>query len=220
MQRRFATALFAAALLAPVTLVTGRAVAAPKAYLDPRSPQMNQTAPATFNVQFETTQGKFVVEVHRDWAPNGADRFYNLVKSGFYDDTRFFRVLNGFMAQFGIHGDPKVAATWRAARIQDDPVKSSNKRGFLTFATAGPGTRTTQLFINFGDNSRLDGQGFAPFAQVTKGMEIVDKLYAGYGEGAPNGNGPDQGRIQGEGNAYLDKEFPKLDRIKSVKIVD
>jgi peptidyl-prolyl cis-trans isomerase A (cyclophilin A) len=220
MQRRLLSTLFAVAVATSFTLVSGRVHAAPKPYLDPRSSQMTQTAPATFNVQFETTQGKFVVEVHRDWAPNGADRFYNLVKSGYYDDQRFFRVLNGFMAQFGIHGDPKVAATWRAARIQDDPVKASNTRGFLTFATAGPGTRTTQLFINYGDNSRLDRQGFAPFGQVTKGMEVVDKLYSGYGEGAPSGDGPDQGRVQAEGNAYLDKDFPKLDRIKSVKLVD
>jgi len=182
--------------------------------------ELKEKAPAVFKAKFDTSAGIFVVEVHADWAPNGADRFYNLVQSGFYDDQRFFRVLSGFMAQFGIHGDPKVAATWRAARIQDDPVKASNTRGYLTFATAGPGTRTTQLFINYGDNARLDRQGFSPFGMVTKGMEVVDKLYSGYGEGAPGGDGPDQGRVQAEGNAYLDKEFPKLDRIKSVKIVE
>jgi peptidyl-prolyl cis-trans isomerase A (cyclophilin A) len=157
--------------------------------------------------------------VTREWAPRGADRFYNLVKNGFYDDVRFFRVIPNFMAQFGIHGDPAVAAAWRMARINDDPVKQSNKRGFVVFATAGPNTRTTQLFINFKDNAAsLDKQGFAPFGRVVTGMETVDKIYDGYGEGAPRGKGPDQGRAQAEGNAYLSKEFPRLDFIKSATI--
>ena len=151
---------------------------------------LTEQAPATFKADFDTSKGKFVVEVHRDWAPNGADRFYNLVKNGFYDDLRFFRVLDGFMAQFGIHGDPAIQSVWTSARIKDDPVKQSNKRGYLVFATAGPNTRTTQLFINFGDNSgSLDKQGFAPFGQVTSGMDVVDKLYNGYGEGALEGEG-------------------------------
>ena len=139
---------------------------------------LTEKAPATYKVNFDTSKGAFVVEVHRDWAPNGADRFYNLVKNGFYDDVRFFRVIPNFMAQFGIHGNPGVMAAWRPAQIKDDPVKQSNKRGTLTFATAGPNTRTTQLFINFGDNAALDKQGFAPIGEVVKGMDVVDKIAA------------------------------------------
>jgi peptidyl-prolyl cis-trans isomerase A (cyclophilin A) len=180
---------------------------------------LKEQAPAVYNVQFDTSKGAFVVEVHRDWAPVGADRFYNLVKNGFYDDARFFRVVEGFMVQFGVNGDPKVSAAWRTARIKDDPVRISNKRTFVTFATAGPGTRTTQVFINFGDNSNLDGQGFAPFGQVVSGMKVVDSLYNGYGEGAPQGRGPDQARVQSEGNAYLASAFPNLDYIKKASIV-
>ena len=179
---------------------------------------LKEMAPAMYKVDFDTSVGMFVVEVHRDWAPNGADRFYNLVKSGFYTDVRFFRVIPGFMVQFGIHGDPSVASAWQPARIPDDKVKESNKRGYITFATAGPNTRTTQVFINFGDNAGLDSQGFSPFGRVTKGMEVVDKIYSGYGEGAPSGRGPSQGRIQSEGNAYLTKDFPKMDYIKKAMI--
>jgi peptidyl-prolyl cis-trans isomerase A (cyclophilin A) len=179
---------------------------------------LTEQAPATFRANFDTSKGAFVVEVHRDWAPLGADRFYNLVKNGFFDQVRFFRVIQGFMAQFGIHGDPAIAAAWQGAQIKDDPVKQSNKRGFVVFATAGPNTRTTQFFINFGDNTGLDRQGFAPFGEVVKGMDVVDNIYNGYGEGAPNGKGPNQGRIQSEGNAYLMKEFPRLDYIKSATI--
>jgi cyclophilin family peptidyl-prolyl cis-trans isomerase len=179
---------------------------------------LKEQAPATFNANFDTSKGLFVITVHRDWAPLGADRFYNLVKNGFYDDVRFFRVIDGFMAQFGIHGNPQVASAWRSAQIKDDPVKQSNKRGTVTFATSGPNTRTTQLFINFGDNAALDKQGFSPFGEVTKGMDVVDKIYNGYGEGAPRGKGPDQGRTQSEGNAYLTKDFPKLDYIKTATI--
>ena len=175
---------------------------------------LTEQAPANYKVRFETTKGAFVVDVTRDWAPNGADRFYNLVKNGFYDETRFFRVIGGFMVQFGIHGNPQVAAQWRAARIPDDPVKQSNKRGFITYATSGPNSRTTQVFINFGDNAGLDRMVFAPFGKVSSGMDVVDKLYADYGEGAPNGSGPNQMRIQTEGNAYLSADFPKLDGIK------
>jgi peptidyl-prolyl cis-trans isomerase A (cyclophilin A) len=179
---------------------------------------LSETAPANFKANFDTSKGMIVIDVHRDWAPNGADRFYNLVKAGFYDDVRFFRVIPGFMAQFGIHGNPAVMSQWRGAQIKDDPVKQSNKRGFVVFATAGPNTRTTQLFINFGDNTGLDKQGFAPFGEVSKGMDVVDKIYDGYGEGAPRGKGPDQGRLQAEGNAYLMKEFPRLDYIKAATI--
>jgi peptidyl-prolyl cis-trans isomerase A (cyclophilin A) len=179
---------------------------------------LTEKAPATYKVNFDTSKGPIVVTVHRDWAPNGADRLYNLVKAGFYDDVRFFRVIPSFMAQFGIHGNPSVMAAWRGAQIKDDPVTKSNTRGMVVFATAGPNTRTTQLFINFKDNSSLDKQGFAPFGEVTKGMDVVDKIYDGYGEGAPRGKGPEQGRIQNEGNAYLTKEFPKMDFIKTATI--
>jgi peptidyl-prolyl cis-trans isomerase A (cyclophilin A) len=180
---------------------------------------LNEKAPATYKVKFDTSKGSFVVEVHRDWAPNGADRFYNLVKNGFYNDARFFRVISGFMVQFGINGDPQISKVWRDANIKDDPVKASNKRGMITFATAGPDTRTTQVFINFGDNAGLDDQGFAPFGQVISGMDAVDALYAEYGEGAPQGHGPNQGVVQSMGNAYLAKAFPKLDYIKTATIV-
>jgi peptidyl-prolyl cis-trans isomerase A (cyclophilin A) len=184
---------------------------------DPAS--LNEKAPAVYQAKFDTSKGSFVIEVHRDWAPNGADRFYNLVKNGFYNDVRFFRVLDGFMAQFGINGNPSLSAVWRNANIKDDPVKQSNTRGTVTFATAGPNTRTTQVFINFGDNAGLDGQGFSPFGKVVSGMDVVDALYGGYGEGPPRGDGPDQGRVQAQGNAYLEKAFPKLDYVKTATIV-
>ena len=141
------------------------------------------------------------------------------MKSGYFDGQRFFRVLSGFMAQFGIHGDPKVSAVWQSRNIPDDPVRQSNTRGMVTFATAGPNTRTTQVFINYANNGMLDGQGFAPFGQVVEGMEVVDHLFAGYGEGAPRGRGPDQGRIQAQGNNYLKHDFPKLDFVKQATIV-
>ena len=180
----------------------------------------NETAPAKFKAKFDTTKGAFVVEVDRDWAPNGADRFYNLVKIGFYDDVAFFRVLDGFVAQFGIHGDPNVMNKWRDAKINDDAVKQSNVRGNLVFATAGPNTRTTQLFINFGNNTNLDGMGFSPFGKVVEGMEVVDALYKGYGEGAPRGMGPNQMFIQQRGNEYLKESFPELDFVKTATIVE
>jgi peptidyl-prolyl cis-trans isomerase A (cyclophilin A) len=181
--------------------------------------KLTEKAPETFKAQFDTTKGKFTIEVARSLSPNGADRFYNLVRSGYFKDIAFFRVIPGFMCQFGIHGDPNVSAKWRAAAIPDDPVKGSNTRGTITFATAGPNTRTTQLFINFADNSNLDGMGFSPFGKVTEGMDVVDKINGEYGEGAPRGRGPDQGRVQGEGNTYLKKDFPNLDYIKSATIL-
>ena len=181
--------------------------------------KLTEKAPESFKARFETTKGSFTIEVTRALSPNGADRFYNLVRSGYFTDLAFFRVIPGFMCQFGIHGDPKVAAAWQKARIPDDPVKSSNVRGAITFATAGPNTRTTQLFINFGDNARLDGMGFSPFGKVTEGMDVVDKIDGEYGEGAPQGRGPSQQRIQTEGNAYLKKDFPNLDYIKSASIL-
>jgi peptidyl-prolyl cis-trans isomerase A (cyclophilin A) len=153
---------------------------------------LTEQAPATYKARFDTSKGVFVIDVRREWAPVGADRFYNLVKNGFYDENRFFRVISGFMVQFGINGNPQVSTPWRNAQIKDDPVKQSNKRGFITFATSGPNSRTTQVFINFGDNSRLDGSGFASFGQVSSGMNVVDQLYADYGEGAPQGRGPNR----------------------------
>lgn len=177
------------------------------------------TAPDVFQARFETSKGDFVIEVHRDWSPNGADRFYNLVSNGYYDDVRFFRVIDGFMAQFGIHGDSAVASAWREQRIDDDEVLQSNARGFISYAMGGPNTRTTQVFINFVDNSRLDGMGFSPFGQVAEGMEVVDALYSGYGEGAPGGDGPMQGLIQYRGNAYLNDDFPELDYVVRATIV-
>lgn len=187
----------------------------------PASPAAaKEQAPALFTVRFSTTKGDFDVEVHRDWAPIGADRFYNLVKLGFYKDIAFFRAISGFMVQFGIHGDPAVAGQWRNATIQDDPMAGqSNKRGFITFAKGGPNSRTTQVFINYADNGRLDPMGFPPFGQVVKGMEVVDSLHQGYGEGAPSGRGPMQMKVQTEGNAYLKRDFPELDYIKSATLL-
>lgn len=181
--------------------------------------KLNETAPATYKVNFKTSKGDVVIQVNRDWAPNGADRFYNLVKNGYYKDIAFFRVVAGFMAQFGIHGDPKLNNVWRDASVPDDTVKQPNTRGRITFATRGPNTRTVQLFINLVDNSRLDGMGFSPFGEVVSGMEIVDALHSGYGEGAPRGRGPDQGRIQTEGNLYLRANFPELDYLISAEIL-
>jgi len=179
---------------------------------------LTEQAPATYKARFDTSKGVFVIDVNREWAPVGADRFYNLVKNGFYDENRFFRVISGFMVQFGINGNPQVSTPWRNAQIKDDPVKQSNKRGFITFATSGPNSRTTQVFINFGDNARLDGMGFASFGQVSNGMNVIDQLYADYGEGAPSGRGPNQGRMQSEGNAYLTKDFPNLDFVRKATI--
>jgi peptidyl-prolyl cis-trans isomerase A (cyclophilin A) len=186
------------------------------ALLDPS--RATGRAPDRFRVRFETTKGPFVVDVTREWAPRGADRFYNLVRAGYYDDVAFFRVIGGFMVQFGINGDPRVNAAWQMARIPDDPVTQSNRRGMVTYAMAGPDTRTTQLFINFRDNQGLDGQGFSPFGRVVEGLAVVDSLYSGYGEGAPRGMGPDQGRAQAEGNAYLRGSFPRMDFVKTARV--
>lgn len=177
----------------------------------------DQRAPDRFTVRFDTTKGPILIDVHRDWAPYGADRFYTLVREGYYTDVAFFRVIDGFMAQAGIHGDPAMNTRWRDRRIPDDPVRQSNTRGMVSYAMAGPGTRTTQFFINFGDNTNLDGMGFAPFGRV-RDMATVDQLYKGYGEGAPRGRGPEQGRMQREGNTYLRADFPQLDYIRSASI--
>jgi len=174
---------------------------------------LKERAPNVFKARFDTTAGIFIIEVHADWAPRGADRFYNLVKNGYYDGCRFFRVVPGFVVQFGINGDAAIQRNWTDATIPDDKVTQGNTRGFVTFAKSSePNSRTTQLFINFADNSRLNRQGFAPFGKVTMGMEVVDKIFSVYGEK------PDQDRIEKEGNAYLTKNFPKLDYIKKATI--
>lgn len=176
-------------------------------------------APEEYNVKFVTTAGEFTIKVTRAWAPNGADRFYNLIEHHYYDGAAFFRVLSGFMAQFGLSAYPEVNAAWQRAVIRDDPHVESNRRGYITFATAGPNTRTTQVFINYGNNSGLDSQGFTPFGVVTDGMDVVDKLYSSYGEGAPEGRGPNQSLVGNRGREYLQKYFPKLDTISSATIV-
>jgi peptidyl-prolyl cis-trans isomerase A (cyclophilin A) len=170
--------------------------------------------PDTFKVKFTTPKGDFVVQVNRAWAPLGADRFFNLIRAGFYNDAHFFRLVKGFVVQFGIHANPAISRVWQNANLEDDAVRESNKRGTISYATRGPNTRTTQLFINLGDNSRLDGMGFAPFAAVVEGMDVVDKLYDGYGEEAQ------QGLIQEQGAAYLRKNFPMMDFVKTAVIFD
>ncbi|MFN7967318.1 MAG: peptidylprolyl isomerase [Acidobacteriota bacterium] len=182
--------------------------------------QETAKAPDLYKVKFVTTKGDFIVEVHRDWAPNGADRFYQLIQDKYYDGLGFFRVVKGFMVQFGVTSDETMNKKYSRTRIPDDPVKAANERGMITYAMGGPNTRTTQVFINFGDNKRLDGMGFAPFGKVVSGMLIVDKLYAEYGDmPSQGGKGPDPGRIASEGSEYLKKEFPRLDFIKTAQIV-
>ena len=177
-------------------------------------------APAVFDAKFVTTKGDFVIQVTRAWAPSGADRFYNLVKYHFFDGAAFFRVVPGFVVQFGMSARPEVQRVWEHAMIQDDPVTQNNAVGTVTFATSGPNSRTTQVFINLRDNSgSLDNQGFSPFGKITSGMQVVEALYSGYGDGPPYGSGPEQGRIASEGKAYLEKSFPKLDTIKVAEIV-
>ncbi len=211
MVRTSVTVTAACLVLAAASAVAGQSALGKAAKL--RNPAaLNEKAPDTYKARFDTSKGAFVIEVHRAWAPLGADRFYNLVKNGFYDDCRFFRVVPDFMVQFGINGAPPVQAVWRNANLKDDPVKESNKRGYVTFATAGPNTRSTQIFINFKDNTGLDRQGFAPFGQVVSGMEVVEKITSQYGEK------PNQAAMQSQGNAYLNREFPKLDYIKSASI--
>ena len=202
--------------VAALTLVTASLFAAGQAagaasLKNPAS--LKETAPATYKANFDTSAGAIVIEVHRDWAPLGADRFYNLVKNGFFDNARFFRVVPNFMVQFGMNGDPAVTAAWQGATLKDEPTKETNKRGYVTFAKTGaPNSRGTQVFINFKDNGFLDSQGFAPFGQVVSGMDVAEKITSQYGES------PNQGRITAEGNAYLTKEFPKLDYIKKASI--
>ena len=184
-----------------------------RSLLEPAS--LNQKAPATYKAKFTTTKGDFVVEVTRAWAPIGADRFYNLVKNGFYNNVELFRVVPGFVVQFGISGDPKISAPWSHANLADDSVTQSNKHGTITYAMAGPNTRTTQVFINLGDNSRLDSQGFAPFGEVIEGMDVIEKFDSEYAD-QPTGT---QDQIETKGNAFLKATFPNLDVIKTAVIV-
>lgn len=194
------------------SVATGVAGAAPPQLLHPES--LHAKAPATYRVAFKTTKGAFVVTVNRASSPRGADRFYNLVRAGFFDDVTFFRVVKGFVVQFGISGDPKISKAWQQAAIKDDPVKGSNTPGTITFADAGPDTRTTQVFVNYGNNAALDAQGFSPFGRVTSGMSVVNRLYGGYGE-QPTSM---QGQITALGSTFLRKRFPKLDHIVTARI--
>ncbi|MGP0071638.1 MAG: peptidylprolyl isomerase [Bryobacteraceae bacterium] len=193
--------------------------AARPSLLNPAS--LRAKAPEVFKAQFTTTKGDFIIEVHRDWSPHGADRFYNLVKSGFYDGVAFYRVHPGFMVQFGISPKPEVTKAWDNANISDDPVMGSNKRGFVTYAmSSAPNSRSTQVFINFKDNAFLDPQRFAPFGEVISGMEVVDMLFSGYGEiPQMQGRGPDPDKLEAEGDAYLVKNFPMIDKIKTAKVL-
>lgn len=208
---------FGAVLAFALTLMLSGCVLQPQHALL-HVPQFEHAAPALYTVTFNTTRGSFVVEVHRAWAPRGADRFYDLVRHGFYNGCAFFRVVPKFVVQWGISPDPKIAAVWNNANIPDDPVTQSNTRGMITYATGGPNTRTTQVYINYGNNARLDKMGFAPFGKVISGMDVVDALYAGYGDGPPRGHGPNQDKITQQGAAYLRQDFPLLDRILSTKV--
>ena len=200
---------------APLTAAQRRAV-----LLNPARAYWTTRAPATVDVDVETSRGNFKVELIREWAPHGVDRFYNLARAGYFDDSRFFRVISGFVAQFGIAGDPAIAARWSRRRLRADSVRERNLRGAITYAQFKPTDRTTNVFINLRDNLSLDTLGFAPIGRVVEGMEVVDSLYAGYGEipaaAAPLGNPK---RLYGEANRYLDKAFPKLDRIVRITIV-
>lgn len=185
----------------------------------PNMDELKKAAPETFQVEFETSKGVFIVEAHRSWSPHGVDRFYYLVQNRFFEQVRFYRVINNFMVQFGAHGDPEVAGVWDVMNFPDDPVTQKNLRGYLTYAKRGvPNSRTTQFFINYGDNLRLDSDGFSPIGQVIQGMDVVDQLYSGYGEGPPSGTGPNQGQLKMEGNSYLKSQFPNLDYIIKAKI--
>lgn len=184
-----------------------------EALMEPKSDEMKLEAPEKFSVTFETSAGSFEITINRDWAPNGADRFYNLVKNGYYNEQRFFRVVPGFVVQWGMSGDPELTKELMGARILDDPVRESNTRGRITFAaTNEPNSRTSQVFINLGENGNLDGMRFAPFGEVTKGMEVVDQINAEYGQQ------PSQEEIGKQGNAYLEENFPNLDYIKTLTI--
>jgi peptidyl-prolyl cis-trans isomerase A (cyclophilin A) len=214
MRRQMSLFVVLAGCVAAAAWVSAQSAALSKAAKLRNPAALTEKAPATFKAKFDTSKGVFEIEAHRDWAPLGADRFYNLVKAGFYDNIRFFRVVPNFMVQFGMHGEPPVQAVWQNASLKDDPVTQSNKRGYVTFANAGPNSRTTQIFINYKDNSFLDApqQHFAPFGQVVSGMDVVDKITSEYGEK------PNQGQIRSEGNKYLTAAFPKLDYVKTATI--
>ena len=191
----------------------------PAILIRPDDPAWSERAPEQFHAAFLTGRGEFIIEVHRAWAPHGADRFYNLVRHGFYDDVRINRVVPGFIAQWGVSGRPAVTRVWKHRTIPDDPVRQSNLRGFVAFAMTGPDTRTTQVFVSLVDNARLDAQGFAPFGRVIRSMDVVSALYGGYGEDAGGGmRAGRQGPIEVEGNAWLDREYPRLDRIIRARI--
>ena len=189
-----------------------------KKELTSTAPAKKENAPDVFTVNLDTSKGPVAIEVHRDWAPVGVDHFYTLVKTGFYDGDRFFRVVRNFVVQFGVNGDPKTNRLWSNANLPDDPVKQSNVKGTLTYATAGPNTRSTQLFINLKNNAFLDKDGFAPIGKVTSGMDVVESFYNGYGDMPPSGNGPDSNMIEQQGNDYLASRFPRLDYIKKATI--
>lgn len=192
-----------------------------RALHDAHDPLWSQHAPDSYRVKIETTKGDIVLEVDRSLAPRGADRFYHLVQAGFYDDSRFYRVITGRFVQFGIPGDPVIAKIWQNERFPDDPVKTSNVRGTFAYAMTGPDARTTQIYINTGDQIRQDAMGFAPFGKVVEGMNVVDSLYAGYGETSGGGmRAGHQGKLFDEGNAYLDREFPLLDKLIRAEIVN
>jgi peptidyl-prolyl cis-trans isomerase A (cyclophilin A) len=214
MQRTAALALLAASIVA-----IGCSHGSP--LLRPTPEELLAPAPDSFRVEFQTTRGSFAVMAHRDWAPYGVDRFYFLVDNGYYDGTYFFRVVKGYVAQWGISGVPRIDSAWRGRTIGDDPVVRGNQRGMIAFARSGPHSRNTQLYVDLADNPKLDtlgGIGFAPIAQVVDGMSVVETLYAGYGEGPPRGKGPSQDSIARSGNAYLKRNFPLLDHILTARV--
>jgi cyclophilin family peptidyl-prolyl cis-trans isomerase len=182
-------------------------------------PEPAAPPPEIYRVLFVTSKGNFVIEARREWAPRGADHFFELVQAKFYDGVRFHRVIRRFICQFGINGNPKLQQLWSTAAIPDDPVQQKNRKGMVTFAKLGPNSRTTQLFINLKDNLDLDKSGFAPFASVVQGMDVVEKLYFAYGEVAPRGGGPDPTQIELQGNTYLDRTYPRLDSIRKAAVI-
>jgi cyclophilin family peptidyl-prolyl cis-trans isomerase len=220
MGRRCSRYFYLASTAAVVTILgCATRTASRQPLLEPETAALDAPAPNRFDVRFETSQGPIVLAVHRAWAPAGADRFYYLVRNGFFDGERFFRVRAGFIAQFGLNGDPEVIAAWKHRSLPDDSVRVSNMRGTVAYAMTGPNTRTTQIYINLSDNQRLDAQGFAPFARITSGMDAADRLYSGYGESAGGGvRAGKQGLIEAGGNAYLTRAFPKLDYIKRATV--
>jgi peptidyl-prolyl cis-trans isomerase A (cyclophilin A) len=218
MTQRSALTTVVASVLAVCTAALLAAQATAPTLKDPST--LTEQAPEKYNVRVETNQGVFNIEVNRSWSPRGADRFYNLVKNGFYDNNRFFRVLEQAMMQWGINGDPAINDAFHGTRILDDVPKMSNEKRYVTFASGGPNTRSTQVFVNLRDNTPLDKAGFTPFGRVTSGLDTLEKIYSGYGDGPPSGKGPEQAKILAEGNAYLTKSFPKLDYIKTATLVE